>query len=416
MNNNRYFTWIKGLVILVMLSSVNLSLFAWTAPQQISTNDPCECAKVAIDPSGNIIAVWISGTAPNTTVQTASRQVSTGIWSTPTNITTTGIYHNPAVVMSSAGYATAVWEHEINGKIAVESSRLPLGGAWTTIKTVSQNGVNTLPQLVVDSSNNVTAAWLKDDRVVAARLVNGNWGVPVSVQNTTGNSNVDIAINTIGNILLTWFNAGNNTSYASAFINNTWTTPLTIDPVSNGSAGVNAKAAVGLNNAGNAIAVWSNFDVGVKGKYNHVYNQAWSQSVSNLSTDYPNTGTKVVLGTGGFGVSIWINSTTGLVQGSSFSNNAWSIPQVLSNNYDNESTKLIIDGSNNATAFWCDAGVSDIKSSKFLNQLYWSYPPEQISTNGYNASPSVAGNVNGKAVVAWVHNEGGNNVIQASVN
>lgn len=418
MNDNRFFTLAKRLMCLVILSSANLSLHAWTPPQQISANDPCANPKVAIDPAGNITAIWISGTAPNTVVQSAKRPVSTGIWSSPVSITPTGFYHNPTIVMSSTGIATAAWENEKNGNISIESSRLPLSGNWANIKTVSQGGINQNPTLAVDSNNIVTAAWLKNDHVMAARTANnGNWGAPVTVYSAGGgNTTVELDINTANNLLLSWYNIGKNTTLASSYISNAWTNAVTIEPPATGNAGINSKALIGLNNAGNALAVWSDFKAGIKGKYNPTYNQAWSQTAAPVTTDFPNINPQVVLGSGGFGASIWINNTTGLVQGSSFINSAWTAPQVLSNSYDNDSTQLIIDGSNNAIAFWADNSVSDIKTSNFVNQSYWSYPPQDISTTGYNALPVAVGNANGKAVVAWIHNQGGNNVIQASTN
>lgn len=415
MKSSKCFSKYAVFCLLSMCVSI-ADLQAWTAPQQISTNDSSACPSIAMDSSGNIAAVWLSGVSPNLSIQAANYSTVSSTWSGATNIAPVGLYHTPSVSMSPSGTATFMWARETNNYTAIESIRLPLGGSWGQIKVVTQSGNNINPVQGVDSSGIVTAAWFKNDTLIAARTAsNGNWGSPVNVYSGGGNSDAQVSVNSSGNVLLTWYNAGKNTSLASSFINNAWTTAVQIDPQSSGSN--NTKAQVSLNDSGNAIAVWSDFINGIKSKSNTVYSQPWTQSMLYVTHDHPNSQPQVKIGSNNTNaVSVWLNNNIGTIMSSNLVSGAWSTPVVICNSYNNDSPKLLLDGSFNARAVWNDIEAKAIKTSRQANGGFWSYPPTEISTSGYNAGPMVAGNSSGKSAVAWIHNVGNNNVIQASIN
>lgn len=411
-----------SLLLIGSLLVINSNLNAWSAPQQISTNDASSHPAVSVDPSGNIVAAWISGNAPFNKIQTVGYSQATQTWSLPVNITENGLHSDVSVGIDKNGTATAIWVDDTNNIQSIQYSRRKLNGQWSNPKIISQTKSNSHPVLAVDPKGNGIAAWIlrDDDKIVAARLANGVWGLPYVIWSQGGNIEPELTINGQGNVILSWFNIGKNSTLSSTYVNNVWSQVQVIDkPARNGNSNnpiTKSKAAVALNENGSALAVWSDYSSGVKSTFNSIYTQPWNNPQLFLSTVFPNTLPNVVLGDSGNAVSIWLNTALGLVQSSSLQNGSWSSPVAICNSYNNSSCKLISNKDEIATAVWVDLDGSIIKTSSIHPNGFWSYPPTAISNTGYNDFPVLAGNANGQSAVLWIHNIGNNNVIQASVN
>lgn len=118
---------------------------------------------VAVDPSGNAVAIW---QAANSTINSASRApggsfgtAQTGI-SAPTSIA-------PRVVLDPSGNAVAVWQRfDPNGR--VEAAQRPAGGQFGGVKTLSTQINAGAPALSMDSLGNAFAVWSLADPAAPA--------------------------------------------------------------------------------------------------------------------------------------------------------------------------------------------------------------------------------------------------------
>jgi PKD domain len=120
--------------------------------------------QVAVDASGNAVAIW---RAANNTINAASRApggsfsaAQTGI-SAPTAV-------GPRVVLDPSGNAVAIWRRSDGADSRIESAVRPLGGQFGAVREISTQ-LNTLdPALSMDGQGNAFAVWPLDDPLLPA--------------------------------------------------------------------------------------------------------------------------------------------------------------------------------------------------------------------------------------------------------
>lgn len=123
--------------------------------------------QVAIDSSGNAIAVWVNGPQSDLSwaLQSSYYNVTTGLWSSPVNIPTINARQNkalytPQIVMTSTGGAIVVWSDGFNDQIYGATFT---GGSstltWSAPGQISI-GSGVLPQISIDTTTDVaTVVW-----------------------------------------------------------------------------------------------------------------------------------------------------------------------------------------------------------------------------------------------------------------
>jgi hypothetical protein len=126
---------------------------AWTSPVVLSTGGQGWEAAAAIDGSGNSVALWDERTTQD---QLWSRsRPSAGNWGSVTKVSpalqTTSVF--PAVRISSAGFATAVWSDQ-NG---VWTADRPPASNWNTPQLLIPGASN--PMFVMNSLGDAAIAW-----------------------------------------------------------------------------------------------------------------------------------------------------------------------------------------------------------------------------------------------------------------
>jgi hypothetical protein len=132
--------------------------------------------QLALDPSGNAIAVWSRFDGAKTRVQAAFRPPG-GSFGTPQTLSTAGQNaSNPQVSMDESGNAVAVWERFDGAKLRVEAAVRPAGGSFGTAQTLSASGQDAFEPQVAAGPNvddNAVAVWTRSDgtklRVQSAR-------------------------------------------------------------------------------------------------------------------------------------------------------------------------------------------------------------------------------------------------------
>jgi hypothetical protein len=120
--------------------------------------------QVAVDGSGNVVAVWTRSDGTNFRIQSANRTPN-GAWSAAQTISDPGQpASTPRVAVDPAGNALAVWTRFDGSKLRVQAAYRPAGGSFAAPVTVSAAGQDaTAPAVSMDASGKGIVAWQRFD-------------------------------------------------------------------------------------------------------------------------------------------------------------------------------------------------------------------------------------------------------------
>ncbi|MDH3623923.1 MAG: hypothetical protein OES69_07100 [Myxococcales bacterium] len=247
----------------------------WGTAQLIESNDALFWAfgpEVAVDPSGNAIAVWIqmdyerSGTWSN-------RWTPEGGWGTAEYIgddDDSGIGGGQLqVAIDASGHAIAVWKEPDQ---YVWSNRWTPEGGWGTAERIHDDAPNVvgLAQVAVDGSGNVVAVWVQSDGALSHIHSNrwtadGGWGTAERIETEDAEDAwyPQVTVDARGNAVAVWEYTVSDTVWTNRWTpSGGWGTPErinTYDPVY-AEPGHSSRPRVAIDASGNAVAVWSQED------------------------------------------------------------------------------------------------------------------------------------------------------------
>jgi hypothetical protein len=156
--------------LLALASTAILPVAAHATPTFLSAinvsaagNDAFE-PQVAVDPSGNVIAVWTRSDGTNTRIESANRTPS-GPWSSAQILSDPGqSASSPQVAVDPSGNALAVWTRFDGTTDRIQSAFRTAGGSFSAPVTVSDAGGSaTGPVVSMDSSGKAVVAWSRFD-------------------------------------------------------------------------------------------------------------------------------------------------------------------------------------------------------------------------------------------------------------
>lgn len=254
----------------------NASTGSWGPAELIENDDTGHAygAHVAIDVSGNAVAVWAQSDGTRYNICSNHYSTTTSHWGTATLIETdnSGDATNAKVAMDASGNAVAVWTQSDGTRNNIWSNRYTGSmESWGTATLIEADNTESAysPQIAMDSSGNAVAVWHQDDgtreniwsnRYTAAT---GIWGTATLIETgTTGSaSNPQIAMDASGNAVAIWLrndgirnNVWSNSCTASTGL---WGTATLIETDNSGSA---SNAHVAMDATGKALAVWQQYD------------------------------------------------------------------------------------------------------------------------------------------------------------
>ena len=355
----------------------------WGTAQLIEINDVGTAwfPQVAINSSGNGVAVWYQGDGTRDNIWSNSYELGTG-WGTAQLIETdnTGSALYPQVAIDSGGNAIAVWYQYDGTRFNIWSNRYVAGTGWGIAQLIESDNTGNAhtPQVAIDSSGNAIAVWLHYDglryNVCSNRYeVGTGWGTAQLIENDNAGRayNPQVAINSSGNAVAVWYQSDgsrDNICSNSYELGTGWGTAQLIETDDAGNA---FAPQVAIDSSGNAIAVWYQYDA--------VRHNIWSN--------------RYVSGTG------W-GATAQLIE----TNNA----------EDARSPQVAIDSSGNAIAVWVqdDGSRDNIWSNKYVEGTGWG-TAQLIETDntGRADNPQIAIDSNGNAIAVWVQSDGaGDNI------
>lgn len=229
--------------------------------------------EIAVDASGNAIAVWSQSDGDRYNIWSNRFTVEAG-WGEATliEIINSGDAVVPQVAFDNSGNAIAVWQQNNGTRYCIYSNRYTVGTGWesaTLIESFDSEGAFD-PQIAVDDSGNAIVVWQQDDgnldSIYSNRYVVGTgWETPTHI-GTTGHwweehSRVpQIAMDGSGNAIAVWeqwdfirFNIWANRYVAGVG----WGSATPFEANNSGNARL---PQVAVDDSGNAIAVWDQHD------------------------------------------------------------------------------------------------------------------------------------------------------------
>jgi hypothetical protein len=421
-------------ILIAFLSIVSLSPLLgnninWSFPPATlsSTSFNASDAHVAMDASGDLIAVWVE----NGLVRASTKSINLA-WTSEVTLSNSGAT-SPRVVADSNGNGTAVWLE--NG--VVKASSKPFSGSWSSAVALSATNAST-PTLAVDSSGDVVAVWARAGNVeTSTKLFGGSWQ-SVAVLDSSLAAAPHIAIGGPGasaRVVVVWYGSVNGTTIVysqSKLISGGWSARQTLSSTAFNAAYPN----VAVDQKGNAVAVWYQYGT-TNSLFSNVVVQSaampsggsWSVPVTLSAPGVRNPSTlvaRVGFDSVGNAVAIWNQSfddeTFNIESALRPFNGDWTAPVelVTSNLYAYDVDLAVTSFGDALTAFMFYNGSSLIIQSAESNvtgfmQNVWSVPGNLSSGRG-NAFPRVAAVLTGNTVNAaavWINYNGTKTIVQA---
>ena len=341
---------------------------------------------MAVDASGNAIAVWEQQPDGDHYSIWANRYVAGVGWGTATLVqSNSAVYaRSPQVAVDPSGNATAVWtQTEGDGtRHDTWANRYVPGSGWgtaTLLGTDNDGLAGYAPQVAVDIAGNVTAVWEQSAETSPTVWVNryvpgAGWGtatllVPAGSSWASGPA---VAVDPSGNVVVVWnqSDAARSHVWAKRYVPNSgWGTATQID--TDAVSAVSPQVAVDAS--GNAVAVWSQLD-------------ATPRVSISASRFVPGSG---------WGAATLLETDDG---------EAWN-PQVA------------VDASGNAIAVWnqSDGTRFDVWANRYIAGAGWGTAILLETENaGHAGSPQVAVSPSGQAVAVWHQSNGSRYDIRAN--
>jgi len=243
----------------------------WGTPSLLENNTrSAQTGDIAMDPGGNAIALWMQQQVPGSGTYDvwADRFVPGSGWGTATLIEDGPGHAEPAgVAMDSGGNGIAVFIQDDGTRYNNWANRFVPGSGWGTA-TLIENGPGNVgaPAIAVDSVGNATAVWAQSDGTVysawANRFVPGSgWGTASLIEANTSNVRfTSVGTDSAGNAIAVWtqFDGTVYNVWANQFVPESgWESATLIETKNRGDS---YDPRVVVDPAGDAVAGWAKYD------------------------------------------------------------------------------------------------------------------------------------------------------------
>ena len=236
----------------------------WGTAEQIETNNgDVFWPQVAFDNSGNALAVWAQDDGTRTNIQV--NRFNGSSWGSAELLETdnAGDALWPQIAFDSNGNALAVWVQKNGVRYNIQANRFN-GSNWGTAELIeTDNAGDALwPQIAFDSNGNALAVWAQNDGVrynIRANRFNGaRWGSAEQIEtdNEEDAFSPQIAIDSNGNALALWgqYDGTRTNIWANRFNGTGWGVAGLIETDNAGSA---FGPQIAFDSRDKAFAVWA---------------------------------------------------------------------------------------------------------------------------------------------------------------
>lgn len=198
--------WAWIAISLAMAAQLSAQTGTWTAPVALSTGGQGWEAAAAIDGSGNSVAVWDERTTQDQLW--ARSKTGAGAWGSVTEespaLQTTSVL--PAIRITAAGFATAVWS-DSNG---VWTADRPSASSWNPAQILIPGATN--PVFVMNARGDAAIAWTvgggarstTGSVMAVLRPAGGKWSAQQTVASGPHLATDHAGIAENGDVIVTW--------------------------------------------------------------------------------------------------------------------------------------------------------------------------------------------------------------------
>ncbi|MGQ9587439.1 MAG: hypothetical protein ACUVT7_03545 [Thermoplasmata archaeon] len=337
----------------------------------------------------------------------------------------------PELAIDASGNAVAVWEQMDESWVrSIWANRYVPGAGWGTAVVIqSAHGADAaLPCVAMDPGGNATVVWKQQSvrwDIWATRYVAGvGWGVPASIETSyVGDADwPNVGVDRNGNALAVWtrYDGAVENVMSSRYVPGLgWSTPMLVES----SAESASMPHLAVDSLGNATAVWHQYD-GTRWNIwanRYVVGAGWGTAVPLETSTNPAGNPDVAVDAEGNALAVWAQSdgTRYVVWASLYRHGSgWPPPIVLQSDVSQEGIRPIVefDADGNAMAVWLQMralGVLDLWTCRYVKDVGWG-SPEVMDTGvsgdivwryegvGYD----IAFDGVGDAMVVWSQSDG----------
>lgn len=339
---NAVAVWVESNAITTFIQAARLPFGQSTwIPATADLSGPNAFApQVGVDAHGNAVAVWIGTVGSHTVIQGATLPFGTNTWFPTTNLSSTSFNSTtPQVAVDPSGNAVAVWTIQLPNRI-VQSATMNFGsGVWVpATANLSAPGQNAArPQVDVDHNGNAVAVWSRSDGtnliVQGATLAFSptpphTW-VATSDLSLTGVDSqfAQVSVDPFGNAVAVWLESTNGIIQATSLSagSSMWSTPP-VDISTPGSVPDDQQVATDGN--GNAFAVWDATN-GLNRVIQAVmlpFGGSWTNLTVLSKADENSTRAELSVNPRGDATVSWTNESLGVIQATT-----WTLVPMITN-------------------------------------------------------------------------------------
>jgi hypothetical protein len=342
-------------------------------------------AQVAIDDSGNAMAVWQQDGLDTTRRIYANRYTAGTGWGSPQLIGSSAEVNEDyaQVAISANGDAIAVWQQvdRMTGLQSIAANRFVLSGGWGThVLIEASNRLALGQQVAVDASGNAHAVWLQSDgtafRLFSNRYIAGSgWGTPTQLSSGIGSAaDPQVAVDATGNAVVVFVHfdgavvGATDSIWARRYVAGTGWMAATL--LESGSQGAD-EPQVAVDARGNAYVVWTQVTGGNSVPSIHATrfttSGGWAPATLIESDPGAASEPRIAAAGNGHAIAIWRRGA-GSIYASHYEAGGWGVPALLgAGPFGATEPRTAIDASGDAFAIWAqfDGTVRNIWTSSF---------------------------------------------------
>jgi hypothetical protein len=339
-----------------------------------------------------------------------------------------GDAYYPQVAMDASGDALAIWSQSDGVRYSIRASRYTAGIGWGTPELVEHDdgGDAKDPQIAFDSDGNALAVWDQYDlprdvsgataSIWSNRYVSGQgWGVPEPIETLPNYAALPrIAMDPSGNAMAVWWQenaAGVRQPWANRYSAGLgWGTAELLGPA-NGPA---YATDVAFDPNGNAMAIWTQYDDGLKYLWSNRYTAGvgWGTAVKVVSASSKVSTPHLQMDGQGNAMAVW-SSPYDLIHDAVWVSRftltgGWGAPVALDPNWVTHRTEptIALDANGNALALWSALtvvpGGQVVRASRYTAGASWS--SAEIMSGSWASRPAVV--MHGRTALAiWSEQE-----------
>jgi PKD domain len=342
-------------------------------------------------------------------------------WLPPAQISPGPLAVDPHLALSPAGEAVVVWDHEVGSVCAtapdnpacihiLEASSRP-AGSWEAPVELMRPGVGSGPRVAVNNRGDAVAVWRHDigaPRVLQAAYRPGTsrqWQAPIDLSEAGAIAGQEVGLDGAGNAVAVW-NLDRGGGYVvqaeeRPAASGVWGAPINLSQVGGNAPG---PPSLALNANGGAVAVWARAGGVVQASLRT--SGVW-QPATDLSAPGALLDPDVAIDPAGDAVAVWSwQGPSGTVVQAAFhpAGGGWTAPAQVSGTPASPAprARTAIDGGGNAVVVWLGGPAPGVRAATRPRATgAWSRPAA-VSTAGQAAStPEFSINPAGNALAVW---------------